>query len=321
MKFNSIHIFIKRLYAAITSNKRAAYLGLLTLLLTPITRWIDNLLFKKKQNISIREVPNIVLIACSSRNGGTIVSQVLTRIIPSNYISNLTALFPNWAHQYMNTKNYYGTASLAHRNFFGYTSSLWDVNEGNALFHSLFVNNPNKEELRRRFLKLANQLGGGNDKPIIIKNVWSYDRILELYNAVPELKVIRLTRDTEQVAQSMVETYYKLGYFNPIPESCHPENFDHPAKYAVAQIKAVDKIIDDQIDQIPSDSIYRLTYEAFCQNVIFHCQAICDQFLDNQNIELRENVLDHPLKASMRQKVNDEDLRVLRLAIEKVTNA
>lgn len=200
-------------------------------------------------------------------------------------------------------------------NFFGYTGSLWDVNEGNFLFQKLFEDNPDRATLRNRFLDLLFQLGGNAGRPVILKNVWSYDRIKELYEAVPELKVIRLTRGMEQVAQSMINTYYKLGYFNPIPQNCLPDAYDHPAKYAIAQIHAVQEIIDKQISQIPGESVYTMTYEGFCDRTIYHCEAICAKLLGDVKPILRPEILKHPLKASMKQKISNEDLGILKEAM------
>ena len=113
MKNSSIIIFIKRLKSALFSKKRAAYLGLFILFISPITQFIDRLFTTSNQSSAeVKNLPNILLIACSSRNGGTIVYQALTRIIPSIYISNLTQVFPNLAYPYISKNNRFGKSSL-----------------------------------------------------------------------------------------------------------------------------------------------------------------------------------------------------------------
>ena len=315
MKMNSFHIFLKRLYTALSSKKSAAYLGLAILFIGPFTRLADRFIFRRRRDNKKFILPPVLLIACSSRNGGTIVTQILSRIIPSVYISNYTALFPHRAYTYMSRKGLFGMSGLEAMNFFGYTGSIWDVNEGNFLFQKLFEDNPDRATLRNRFLDLLFQLGGNAGRPVILKNVWSYDRIKELHDALPELKVIRLTRGEEQVAQSMINTYYKLGYFNPTPQNCLPDSYDHPAKYAIAQIHAVQEIIDKQISQLPGESVYTMTYEDFCDRTIYHCETICAKLLGDGIRTLRPEILKHPLKASMKQKISNEDLGILKEAM------
>ena len=310
MRFNPIVTTIKRIWSAVSSRSRAAYLGLIIMVIGPFTRLFDAF-GKAKSDDNIDEVPPCAMVVCTSRSGGTIVYQVLTRIIPCIYVSNLHTLLPHGASQRLKRNGKLGRAPFRSRNYFGYTASLYDVNEGNGFMQSLFKGDPDRAELRRRFIRWAKQLGASKDLPLIFKNVWAYDKVGRLQAAVPELNIIRLTRNPELVAQSSWVAYGQLGYYNPIPVELMGKPYESVEHFGVHQLLTVEAIMDDQVKGMPTEKFYPLTYEEFCSKTEQHLRQIAD-LVGVSEASLRRTDDIPTLKASNKQKVSDERLAKIK---------
>ena len=317
MKLNPAKIFYKRLKSAVFSGNTAAYLGLMLKFVSPFTKVLDAIIGDKPKN---NECPPCVMMVGPSRTGATIIYQVISRAIPCVYVSNLHALFPRYASKYLFKKELYGKSSLNFNNYYGYTSQLNDVYEGNELVAKIFKGNPSKEVVRKRFLQFVNSLGATEEKPLIFKNVRYYDKIYQLHKAVPELTFLRVKRNTFNLAQSVLNAYYELGYFHPIPDSLKEKNIIDPIEFSVLQVLEVEKIIDGQLAKMPSEKVLRWNYEDFCKNPWEMIEGLAKNYLKIDKSLLRRNVLSQPLKASNKIKVGEEIEEKIKKMIEKHSN-
>ena len=307
---------IKRLKSAIFSKKIASYLGILIYAIGPLIRLIDNIAFQvlavfftsyKKKNITKRKC---IFLFSTPRSGSTIIYQYLIRSFHCCYISNLHILLPHLAPYIFLKKNIAKPLNLG-KNYYGYTPSLYDVNEGNYFIDKLFKNNPDKILLRKRFWALLNQIDHTGNSPIIIKNVRNYDKVSKLYEAVPEVCFIRITREPVQIIQSALRAYYELGSFHPLTEGMTV--LEDPVMKGCMQYTSITKSLIKQFSGIPDKSKTEINYKIFCndpKSVIEQISATC--FKEQLKISSELNSLPDKLNVSNKQKVTDAELEKIK---------
>ena len=203
-------------------------------------------------------------------------------------------------------------------NYYGYTSSIIDVCEGNELIKAITKGNPTINQIRNRFIEFMIHIGANKDKPLIFKNVQSYQRINELHKAIPEMHFLRITRNTEQVAQSMLKAYHDLGYFYYSPVNEDEYSKITPAEFSVRHLLSIEKEIEDQLNKVPNENKTHWRYEEFCAN----SEETTEQFmknvlgLDNKDANFKNKSI--KLTASNRLKVSVEEANEIKTAIEKL---
>jgi hypothetical protein len=279
------------------------------ILLRPVTQGVDKLLAKALKNAGAtvnQGIPRSVLIVGPPRSGSTVLYQVLTRVIPCAYTSNMHSLFPDCASHIMNKRGMYGSATSL-RNYFGYTSQLADVNEANDAFAELFVGNPSSEILRQRMIQLAHRLGASELRPMLLKNIRFHEMTGILHEAIPELKILRVVRNREQVVQSELRAFHRLGYFHPIPDSMKDMDFSDPVAFAVKQIAEIELTIDRQLADIDPSSWDSCSYEEFCLDPAKAVEDIATRLLGVSPNSLRLDLIPRTLKASFTRKVSSAE--------------
>lgn len=310
---NELVVLIKRIRSALFSGQRSAYLALLVMALSPLTRVLDGLFQKKSAN---QGIPPCVLIIGGSRSGSTIIYQVLTRAVTSVYVSNLHVLFPNLGHRLMKKFKGYGSASLDRKNYYGYTASLYDVNEANKELDKVFHGDPDTAEIRRRFASMVRQIGGSGSTPFFLKNVRHSEKLLQLEKAVPELFFLKIDRDLHQTAQSVLRAYWELGYFHPIPHALEAVPVTDPVEFAAREVLEIERELNSGVDAISPERRLRWTYESFCESPTFHLQQLNEKaFNGNARIDLQ--FMKEPLRSSTRLKVTEKESEGLQMALEK----
>jgi len=310
---------ISRIKGAIASGHTAARLAILIQLISIPCKLIDKLLSFLINNKNKRDsLPPCLMIVSPPRSGSTITYQVLTRVIPSVYISNLHALFPGFASYYMKKKKLFGVNLYSFNNYYGYTSKLNDINEGNSQIDYIFKNNAGKSLVRRRFIRLINKMGASNTYPFIFKNVRNYKNILRLHEAVPELIFLRIKRNPEQVIQSELKAHYELGTFHPIPHALSNISFKNdPVDFAVRQILEIEHEINEQKRKINSSNWIEWNYEDFCVNTAIKIEELAIRHFKLDFTQLRLNALKNPLKVSIKKKVTLADEDKIKVLLKK----
>lgn len=316
---NTIAGQIKRFIGAISSNHPAARLAILIKAISPITNSVDKIIYniRPSENIPDHQLPPCLMIVSPPRAGGTIIYQVLTRIVPSVYISNFHRLFPGLASIYMHKAGKFGNNISGYNNYYGYTTSLYDVNEGNEILDKLFRREIDRDLIRERFIKFVKMMRASNDLPLIFKNVRNYKNILYLFNAIPELLFLRVTRNLEQIIQSELRAYYELGTFHPIPEALSKVRLNDPIEFCVRQILEIENEINSQKESIPPSNWIEWSYEGFCENTIAMIRDIASKYFDMNHDKLREKMLQESLRSSFRTKVNANDAERIHKLVKK----
>ena len=314
---NYYKIQFNRIKGAVVSKRKAAYVALLIKAISPVSQLLDKIVCKKiKINLYTNvSIPPCLMIVSPPRAGSTIISQILTRIIPSVYISNLHALLPGLASSIMHKTNSFGHKTYELKNYYGHTSGLFDVNEGNQLIDLLFKEKYNEKLLRHRFWQFITKMRASDLTPLIFKNIKNYKNILALHNAVPELIFLRINRNIEQVIQSELKAYYELGTFNPIPDFLSEIPYDDPVDFCVQQILGIEKIIDEQKVRISPAKWVEWSYGDFCNNTLPLIRNLAKNYLGLELNRLREYMLLEPLRLSHRKKVPDDDINRIRFLL------
>ena len=313
-----ILINLNRIKAALLSGKSAAYWSMFYMGIGPFTRIIDRLFLKplvKKSN----EIPPVFIIVSNQRSGSTFTFQLLSRLIPCVYYSNLHSLIPYYASTKLHNSNGFGKNLKGFNNFYGHTAKLNDTNEGNGSLSHLLIGNPNKSELRERFLEMTSFMKGSSKMPLVFKNVTIYKEIERLQEAIPEIKFIYLKRDANQVVQSMLRAYRELGYFNAIPDSLMDiEDSISPLAFITRQFVETEKVILDSKQKVNPENWIEWSYEDLCNN----CEDLLSDLLElhtgNNRLALRMDKLISPLKASRTRKVSEKEENLISEELQKL---
>lgn len=311
---SSLIIAINRIKAALSKGGSAARWSMFYMALAIPGRILDSVLLKSfaKKDTS-GKVPPIFIIVSAQRSGSTFTFQLLSRLIPTVYHSNLHSILPKYASSYLHKNELFGKDLKGFKNFYGHTAKINDINEGNGSLMPLFEGNPNKEELRRRFVEMASYMKGSDEMPLLFKNVHVFPFMQQIHEAVPEVKYIYLKRNEEQVIQSMLKAYYDLGYFNAIPKALEgQENQMGPLPFIVRQFIETEKGILVQKEQIAPSNWIEWSYEDLCSN----CKGLLGDLLEQHTSLSRDKVnmdyLTSPLKASFSQKVSDKEVKEIK---------
>src|SRR4030066_1435283 len=121
--------YLQRIFGALKNGGAEARMGILIQLLSPITQLFDNILINKSDRI----IDNVkgMIICGPPRSGSTLIYQAITCALPCMPYTNLHVLFPNHATNFIrNNKVKHPCKKVRFKNYNGYTSGLFDVNEG-----------------------------------------------------------------------------------------------------------------------------------------------------------------------------------------------
>lgn len=312
---------VRRIKGALRSNSPAARLGMFLRATGLFSRLLDQVFYRILCNNESKDnnLPPCLMIVSPPRSGSTIVYQVLVRVIPSVYISNFHFLFPNYASSYMLRKNLFGRNLGGVRNYYGYTSSIYDINEGNEIVEAVFSGSATRALVRERFIRFVKVMQATQQRPLIFKNVRAYNCIARLHKAVPEVVFLRIRRNPEQAVQSTVRAYHELGTFHPIPENLLNCKINDPVEFAVQQYLAIEREIYLQKKEMDQSTWFECWYEDFCLDPWHIIEDLAENYLNMKLSCLRRDAMPQ-LKVSKRVKVSASEARQISLLLPQYTN-
>lgn len=311
---------INRFIGAVRSGEPAARLGIFVKALGPFTRLLDKMIYRPLVDSEDKEdnIPPCLMIVSPPRSGSTIIYQVLVRTIPCVYISNLHSLFPHCTSSYLLRRNLFDANLAGFHNYYGYTPSIYDVNEGNEFFEAIFRGDADKELIRERFITLVKAMRATQERPFIFKNVRAYSHIARLHQAVPVV-FLRVKRDPEQVIQSVLRAYHELGTFHPVPRALVNCKINDPVEFAVRQILEIERVIDLQIERIEESARLEWWYEDFCSASWPMLKDLAENYLKMDPSRLRRDAVPE-LQVSKRVKVSTDEADRISLLLQQYTN-
>jgi len=252
-----------------------------------------------------------------------VIYQALTRALPSAYLSNVHALFPSLGSWLSRARRGRLDTHESFNNYYGYTSRLFDVYEGNEFFewaHQIppeVRNSGYNQYLRTEFVRLVELLSPLPSECVIFKNVRAYSIVERLHQAVPEIVFVRIRRDRGQVIESVVSAFHELGYFHPVPDPVRGMELKDPAEFACAQIEAIEARLDEQFSHLPLASRFEISYEAFCERPYESINTLAYDFLKLSSGSVHQCSALANLKASRRRKVSDAEQSRIQSLIQK----
>ena len=208
--------------------------------------------------------------------------------------------------------------SNQNNNYYGYTSRLSDVNEGNRILDYILEKSMDRSDVQQRFISLCQNICLDSHKPLIFKNVKHYMNIYRLHQAIPQMKFLRLKRNTEHIVQSVLKAFYELGNFNPIPDQIKNIRINNPIEYAVRQILEIEQTLSCQLREIPEKNKFEISYEDFCKNTAQVVEKIANEYLNIDIKYLNYDALIPPLKISNRKKVSTQDENEIKSLINAI---
>jgi len=252
-----------------------------------------------------------------------VIYQALTRALPSVYLSNAHALFPSLGTRLLRAGCKRLKAHQSFNNYYGYTSHLFDVYEGNRFFawaHRVpngISGDEYDQYIRTEFGRLIALLSPLPSECVIFKNARAYSIVKRLHRAVPEIVFVRVRRDRGQVIESVVRAFHDLDYFHPIPDSLREVAIEDPIEFAFAQIEAIEASLDGQFSHLSPSSRFEIPYEAFCEHPHEFINTLAYDFLNLSPGSVREcSALDR-LRPSRRRKVSDAERLRIQALIQK----
>jgi len=148
---------------------------------------------------------------------------------------------------------------------------------------------------------------------VIIKNVGAYDRLANLSLSVPELIFVRIRRNRQQVVESELKAFHDLGYFNPIPKELNGLEWTNPAYFAVQQITAMERVLDEQLSRVPPSRVIEISYERFCTRP----EAELAELAELIQVSPDWNLLKVPLKAPTSPRVDTAEALHIKSLLQK----
>ena len=299
---------------AIRHGGAAAWMGILVRMAAPITS-------KIAFSLPLRKSPDIhsvkgVFIFCPPRSGGTAIYQAISHALPSMPLTNGHVLFLKLgSHIYRKFKKSKNAMPAEFNNFNGYTSSLHGVNEGNEFFTWPKVN----KNLEKNFLKLTALLGPIENESIVLKNVRTYENIASIYKACSQTGIlfVRVKRNPQKIIESSLKVFRRTGVFHPIPNELQGTQIEDPVRFAVKQITLIEKVIDEQLENIPDSRKYVIAYEEFCDDPYTFIEEIALNYLGYSKSDIRHVPAIENMHVSSKQKVPDETVERISVLLKE----
>jgi len=217
----------------------------------------------------------IVFIIGAPRSGSTILYQLVTNFFDVSYINNLIHLsrenlfFGFWLSNllYKNKKHNNFQSNYGNTKKFGLNAP----SEGGPIWYKWFskekiyfekdsLSDKKVKQIRKHFYAIINK----QQKPLIIKNLMTSQRILPLIKIFPSAKFIFIKRLPEYNAQSIYKARKKLS---PLEWwSVKPKNYQNLlnlslAEQAVNQVYYIEKQIMEDLKSVNNNNIIKINYE------------------------------------------------------------
>ena len=204
--------------------------------------------------------------------------------------------------------------SLNSLNYYGYTSSIKDVNEGNETFDKIF-GQEDPSDIRRSFIEYLECFGLDSETPVLIKNVRNYKNLDKIKKAIPEIKFLRIQRDLFQNIQSEYLAYKELKTFHPIPDELKDIDYHKdPLEFAALQILSISRKIKNSLSKIDNEGYSNMEYENFCLHPEEWFIKISD-LSPTSKIPIRKEI-NFSLNASKKIKVKRSEAEKIKNQIE-----
>ena len=264
------------------SGQRAAYAALCHEALRIAARPIDWMISGRERKTIEAAKPSsipIVLVVGAPRSGTTLVYQTLARYLDVSCLTNAISMFPRSPITAGRMLDWLPRRESADfQNFYGQTARLHGPNDGFCLWNQWLGNdryvprmdlNETEQQAVRQFFYAWSQAFG---KPFLNKNNRNTGCLDLLSRTLPTASFVVVRRNPLLVAQSLINAREQVQGDKSVGWGLHSQSSDmatDPLTYVddvCEQILQIERQLDEQLQQIPSDRIVEVTYEGFCED-------------------------------------------------------
>lgn len=220
-----------------------------------------------------------VFIIGLPRSGSTLLYQLITDMFDVLYFDNLMNIGRESIHFSLRLSEivFKNRPHQSYSSSYGYTHSdgLHAPSEAGPLWYRWFpknvsevtpemVSDKKKKQLKLLFTSLINRTG----KPLVIKNLYTVQRMKVLKEVFPEAKYIYIRRDPFFIAQSIyLARKANLADIDSewwsVPYPGYESVLDLPAEKQIAsQIFELEQIIQNELKDVHKDNVIELNYES-----------------------------------------------------------
>ena len=270
------HSPFKLAFRLLKSRKKEAYHAMATaaggLLASPLDWMLRPLEDRLYRNAPQPQGP-ILIVVGPPRSGTTLVAQTLIRHLRSNYLNNLTSLFPsapitanrllprNIRPEQVTTQSFYGrTAKLSGHNDALYLWDRWLGSDRTRVIQDL--SEEKKDQMRRFFGAFQDHFPG----PLVIKNNNLNVCASLIGNILPTAHFVCLHRDQDDLTRSLLVARNTIHGDQRLPYGIGPAGFEklHPLDSIQAQIEFLEGLAQEQQNKLGPHRFWPLAYEDFC---------------------------------------------------------
>lgn len=230
----------------------------------------------------------IILVVGPPRSGTTLMYQVLSKCLDVAFPSNAASIFSrspmlssNW------TLRWSQKGPSAFQSYYGQTAGLSDCNDGFHLWNRWLgddryrpVTSLSDEEAEsmRRFFNAWTQLA---KRPFLNKNNRNTAAITLLASHLPSVRFVVINRNPINVAQSLLLARQRIQGSKAIGWGLNagvdPDGIS-PTESVCRQVVAVESQMEAQLQTVDADYVYRISYEAFCEQPRLVVDGIARRF-------------------------------------------
>lgn len=240
-----------------------------------------------------------IFILGSPRSGTTLLSQVLTKSLELDFMSNLRCHFVGAPF----LASYFGIPSekiheATYSSEYGATQGAGSPSECGEWWYRFFPrgNQPvNYEDLsksqKRRFLR-SSRLLLDSENPFLFKNLYNVFRIDPLSKVFPNALYVLVERDIFDTASSILnarkDTFGNVERWFSIRPPLRPElEYMRPQEQAAIQVVEINRLIRNELERnrIPKSRVLKVNYEDLCEDPE-RISIMFQNFLSSQGVKV-----------------------------------
>jgi hypothetical protein len=273
-----IFIFFKIIFSFNSAAYYVLWLKFLQVFFLPIDFFFALIEKTKKKSEQENEIP-ILFVVGIQRTGSTLVSQFIEKTFPFFPIGNFNTIFKR-SNYYMHTwiGRLYKKPNPTYKNFYGIAKGIFSIGDSYELWDKWFgknhylipseIRNEKSNHLKNYFSTLYKAY----NKPILTKNNRN-SLLIPLFKAtfknsfyvIVKRNPISVIKSTLQASKDFFGNGDLLWGLYPNQEF-DSNNYENLTEAATVQFLMLNKILNDQLNELEDDSYLVIDYNDFCKN-------------------------------------------------------
>ncbi|HAF28872.1 MAG TPA: hypothetical protein DCG75_07475 [Bacteroidales bacterium] len=273
-----IFIFFKIIFSFNSAAYYVLWLKFLQVLFSPIDFFFALIEKTKKKSEQENEIP-ILFVVGIQRTGSTLVSQFIEKTFPFFPIGNFNTIFKRsnyYVHKWI--RRLYKKPNPTYKNFYGIAKGIFSIGDSYELWdrwldknHYLIpseIRNEKSNHLKNYFSTLYKAY----NKPILTKNNRN-SLLIPLFKAtfknsfyvIVKRNPVSVIKSTLQASKDFFGNGDLLWGLYPTQEF-DSNNYENLTEAATVQFLMLNKILNDQLNELEDDSYLVIDYNDFCKN-------------------------------------------------------